>query len=710
MSNAKVQTDLTAEDAKLQAALKRGQSGIKQFATQAGEQLKRLGKAFMVVGAAAAGAAGLFVKMATVQADAEAKLEAVLKATGHAAGYSADELKKMASELQNLTKYGDETTLSAQAILLTFKGIKGDEFRRTTELAMDLSTVLGIDLKGSVMQLGKALNDPLKGLSMLTRVGITFTDQQKDQVKAMQKVGDVAGAQRVMLAELASQFGGAASAAAKTFSGRLAQMKNRLGDVGEQIGMALILVLEKLEPLLKSIAKWLERVDKRFIAAALGVAVFVGGAALMVVIAAKVITAIKGIIAVIHMLIKAQIIQKAFSGPAGWAMIATGAAVAAAGIYGLSKAFTTMNEEAKDAIDEAKKVSDIKAPGASASTGLGAAAPADAKGKTKEKTSVELKAQLETLEEMAAVESRHLAIMERKGLEYQKHIQFAQEEIAAAGNTQTRETAWAAAKEAYAVAHRNEKAIADSKERQASIADKILAAQIAYNNKADVRKKTAEAMLEAVNRELETIGKTEDQVAAITIARLVAEGKIDAALGRQLLTRTKELRLAKEAVVTAEKMRAETEAEKTVKAAAKKSATENLEQRIKDLEKQGEQAYMSTTTRIIDDLQRAGASLEQIQRAQKALAVSDTKTAEEKAAAAAAKAAKSRDKTGGDRGFKPAFEGLTALYKRVATGAASKPADRTATATEQMAKHIKEMNDRMKNQKQGAAPVAVMGT
>ena len=46
---------------------------------------------------------------------------------------------------------------------------------------------------------GKALNDPLKGLTALSRIGVQFTAQQQEQIKAMVEVGDVAGAQKIIL-------------------------------------------------------------------------------------------------------------------------------------------------------------------------------------------------------------------------------------------------------------------------------------------------------------------------------------------------------------------------------------------------------------------------------------------------------------------------------------------------------------------------------
>jgi len=106
-----------------------------------------------------------------IQEKAERRLESVVRATGGAAGWSSDQMKQYAAELQKVTTFGDETTISAMAVIATFKEIKGKEFARATELAMDLSTVMGTDLKSSSMQLAKALNEPAKGMLMLGRAG-----------------------------------------------------------------------------------------------------------------------------------------------------------------------------------------------------------------------------------------------------------------------------------------------------------------------------------------------------------------------------------------------------------------------------------------------------------------------------------------------------------------------------------------------------------
>jgi hypothetical protein len=185
-----------------------------------------LGIGALVIGAKKAVAA------VTVQEQAEKKLQAVLQATGHAAGFSAAELQQYASELQGVTNYGDEATISAMGMLATFKNIKGDMFKEATAAMQDMSAVMGTDMKSSVVQIGKALNDPIKGMASLSRVGVTFSESQIKQVKTLQKQGDLLGAQRIIMTELQSQFGGAAAKMADP----LTQVGNAIGDIWEKVG------------------------------------------------------------------------------------------------------------------------------------------------------------------------------------------------------------------------------------------------------------------------------------------------------------------------------------------------------------------------------------------------------------------------------------------------------------------------------------------
>lgn len=199
-------------------------------------------------------------------AKVQAQLGAVLKSTGGIAGVTAEKALELSRALQKTTTYGDEAILSAENMLLTFTNIGKDVFPDAIGTVLDMSTALGQDLKSSSIQLGKALNDPILGISALRKVGVNFTKEQQEQVKVMVESGKVMEAQKFILKELANEFGGSASAEAQTFAGRLKQVKERLGDVQESIGVALIPVVEsllnKLVPVIDKVGVWIEENPK----------------------------------------------------------------------------------------------------------------------------------------------------------------------------------------------------------------------------------------------------------------------------------------------------------------------------------------------------------------------------------------------------------------------------------------------------------------
>ena len=228
----------------------KGLEGLVKGGALAAAGIAGLGLAFQAVG----GAISTVTQLAGEQEAAERQLAATLEATGHAAGLSADELQNMASALQTQTRFGDEAILGAQSLLLTFRQVGGDTFPRATAAILDMSQSMGTDLKSATLQVGKALNDPIRGMSALAEAGITFSESQRTAIRTMQETGDIAGAQAVILAELEAQFGGSAAAAADTFAGRLEQVQNVLGDVGEEIGMQLTPAMKTLaEELLPAI-------------------------------------------------------------------------------------------------------------------------------------------------------------------------------------------------------------------------------------------------------------------------------------------------------------------------------------------------------------------------------------------------------------------------------------------------------------------------
>lgn len=205
---------------------------------------KSMGLSFGSIASAAAKVAGVIgaglgikdlISNASAAQGNLAQMDSVLKSTGGAAGMTKDELLKLADAQGSMTKFSKGTNIESENLLLTFTNIGKNVFPSALSAVNDMSQALGQDTKSSCIQLGKALNDPVKGITALSRVGVSFTSQQKEQIKAMVKAGDAAGAQKIILAELQKEFGGSAEAAGKTFGGQLTILKNSLTSIGTSI-------------------------------------------------------------------------------------------------------------------------------------------------------------------------------------------------------------------------------------------------------------------------------------------------------------------------------------------------------------------------------------------------------------------------------------------------------------------------------------------
>lgn len=165
----------------------------------------------------------------------------VIESTGGAAKVTAKHVESLAGALEGQTATEAESIQEGANLLLTFKNIQneggktGGVFDQTVVAATDMARAMGTDVKSASMMLGKALNDPAKGLSKLSRSGVQFTEEQQDQIKAMQESGDMAGAQALMLGELNDQFGGSGAAYADTYAGKMDLIGHSMGTLGESI-------------------------------------------------------------------------------------------------------------------------------------------------------------------------------------------------------------------------------------------------------------------------------------------------------------------------------------------------------------------------------------------------------------------------------------------------------------------------------------------
>ena len=226
---------------------------VDDAAENTGSKLAQLGSKISpaVAAASAAVVAGVGFAMksafdaATESALVARETERVIQTTGASAWTTADQIGDLSSSISNLTGKDDELIQSNANLLLTFAKVRNevgegnDIFDRAVGLSLDLSVALGTDASSASIQLGKALNDPVKGITALSRAGVSFTADQKEQIKTLVATGDILGAQKVILEELGNQFGGAAEAAKTPIESLKTKLDNLAEDVGTQIMPAI---------------------------------------------------------------------------------------------------------------------------------------------------------------------------------------------------------------------------------------------------------------------------------------------------------------------------------------------------------------------------------------------------------------------------------------------------------------------------------------
>jgi hypothetical protein len=178
-----------------------------------------------------------------------AQTASVIKSTGNAAHVSAKGINELAGAISAKSGMDDDAIQSGENLLLTFTNVQNqagkgnDVFNQATKTMADLSVAFGQDTKSSAIQLGKALNDPVKGMTALSRVGVSFTEGQAKTIKSMVAHNNVLGAQKLMLKVVNEQVAGSADAYGKTLPGMIDRSKQALLNLGDN-------ALAKVAPLM----------------------------------------------------------------------------------------------------------------------------------------------------------------------------------------------------------------------------------------------------------------------------------------------------------------------------------------------------------------------------------------------------------------------------------------------------------------------------
>lgn len=211
-------------------------AGTNAFATarnsakKLGSSFKNIGKSVfslrgLVVGLGAAFTLNKIIEAAKVQEDAINQLEIALKSSGLTAKGTSEEFQKFASELQQSTKFGDETILGITGLIQSLGQLDKDGLKKATSATLDLSAAMGIDLNAAAILVGKAAAGQVSSLSrygLVVEKGANKTETFANALDAINK-----------------QFGGAAAGQVKTFSGATQQLSNTFGDLLEELGFLI---------------------------------------------------------------------------------------------------------------------------------------------------------------------------------------------------------------------------------------------------------------------------------------------------------------------------------------------------------------------------------------------------------------------------------------------------------------------------------------
>mgnify|MGYP003131804113 FL=1 len=179
---------------------------------------------------------GRLTKLFGEQEKAEKKLEIQL-------GGVSRELLKFASAQQQVTRFGDEVTISAMATAAAYTK-NTDEIERITKAAMDYAIFSDKDLNTAIMEVSKSV---FSSTNLLNRQGIAF----EGAVDSSQRFDNA-------LEAIAEKAGGLAEGEAATLNFALNQMNNAVGDLGENLGTVFVPLVMASAKGIKAFAEFMD--------------------------------------------------------------------------------------------------------------------------------------------------------------------------------------------------------------------------------------------------------------------------------------------------------------------------------------------------------------------------------------------------------------------------------------------------------------------
>lgn len=247
------------------------EKAVKQF-----EQLKTTGekaqfalqKAAIPAGLAIAGIGAFLVKAAKGAEEARQanqKLGNVLSSMGFAE--ATNRVAAFAESLEKTVAVDADVIKATQTVLATFSGLTktvneaGGAFDRATVAALDLAAAGFGTAESNAVQLGKALQDPIKGLAALAKSGVSFTESEQGKIKALVESNQLLAAQDIILRGIEKQVGGTAAASASSFD----KMRFSLAGIADTFGEMVLPAIDKFAVFLERANKFVQE-NKTFVA------------------------------------------------------------------------------------------------------------------------------------------------------------------------------------------------------------------------------------------------------------------------------------------------------------------------------------------------------------------------------------------------------------------------------------------------------------
>lgn len=243
MADRKLVVEVIGNSESLERAFARSGKAGENFS---GRISKASRAASLAIGGGLAIAAKIGISELVESQKVSAQTAATLKATGGAAKVAAKHIEDLAGSLSKMSGVDDEAIQAGENLLLTFKNVRNEVgkgnavFDRATKAALDLSVAGFGDLASTSKGLGKALNDPVRGISALSRAGVTFSAKQKAMIQGLVKTGHTLRAQKLILKEVQGQVGGSAKAYGTTLAGQVAKARNAFEEVAGSLAEALL--------------------------------------------------------------------------------------------------------------------------------------------------------------------------------------------------------------------------------------------------------------------------------------------------------------------------------------------------------------------------------------------------------------------------------------------------------------------------------------